>query len=486
MSVIDEHDRTPQVYDTEARRRLARESVKALDTRQPRGIPRPPGPNGAGFVMQQFLSGSLGPEYFSRLAFRYPTIAHWSVLGRHIYVISDADVLDHVHREHARVLCKSRALMEAKVLLGNGLLTNEGADHLRQRRLVQPAFHRDRIREYAERMVAATLDHEREWTAGRTVEMAADMSALTLDIVGRTLFGADLRADAAGVGASLSKLLEAFPRLMVPGGQLMSRIPGTALHALPAELDALDTMVQRMIDDHRDAGDTGDLLSMLIAATEDGHGMTDAQLRDEVMTLVLAGHETTAMNLTWTWYLLSNNPIEAAALRAELAAVLDGRPPRFDDMAQLHRTKAVIYESMRLYPPAWIIGRSTTTEIEVAGWRLPTGSIILTSQYAMHRNPRYWPEAGAFRPERWLDAEGKFSERNPGQPRGAWFPFGYGKRQCIGDQFAITEATMALATLAQRWEPTLVPGSTVEPIGAVTLRPRTGIPMRLNHVSAVQ
>jgi cytochrome P450 len=486
MSVIDDHDRTSEVYDTEARRRLARASVKALDSKQPRGVPRPDGPSGAGFVMQQFLSGSLGPDYFSSLAFRYPTIAHWSVLGRHIYVINDADVIDQVHREQARVLIKSRALMEAKVLLGNGLLTNEGADHLRQRRLVQPAFHRDRIREYAQRMVAATLDHERGWVAGSTVDMAADMSALTLDIVGRTLFGADLRDDAAGVGASLAKLLEAFPRLMVPGGQLISRIPGTTLHSLPAELDALDSMVQRMIDDHRDAGDSGDLLSMLIAATEDGRGMTDAQLRDEVMTLVLAGHETTAMNLTWTWYLLSSNPIEGAALRAELASVLNGRPPGFEDLASLHRTKAVIYESMRLYPPAWIIGRSTTATIEVAGWSVPTGSIILTSQYAMHRNPRFWTSALTFRPERWLDAEGRFSERNPGQPRGAWFPFGYGKRQCIGDQFAITEATMALATLAQRWEPTLVPGSPVEPIGAVTLRPRKGMPMRLNQLSTVQ
>lgn len=469
-------------YDTEARRELARASVRAQNVRQPRGIPRPDGPNGAGFVLRQFLSDDMGPSYFTEIAFRYPRIAHWSVLGRHIYAINDADLIDRIHRENARDMHKGRALMEAKVLLGNGLLTNEGPDHLRQRRMVQPAFHRDRIREYATRMVAATVDHEESWATGRKVDMTADMSALTLDIVGRTLFGADLRSDAAGVGESLTVMLEAFPKLMLPGGQLMARIPGSSLHDLPAELDALDEVVQRMIEEHRASGDTGDLLSMLIAATEDGRTMDDAQLRDEVMTLVLAGHETTAMNLTWTWYLLSQNPAEAAALRSELATVLAGRAPEFADLASLHRTRAVITESMRLFPPAWIIGRATVADISLDGWELPTGSVVLTSQYAMHRDPRYWRSALSFRPERWLDADGSFSEKAPGQPKGAWFPFGYGKRQCIGDQFALTEATLVLATLAQRWAPQLVPGSPVEPLGAVTLRPRHGMPMTLERV----
>lgn len=471
-------------YDTAARRKLARASVKAQDVRQPRGIPRPDGPSGASVVLKQFLSDDIGPDFFADLAFRYPEIAHWSVLGRHLYVISDAELIDSVHREHARELHKSRALMEAKVLLGNGLLTNEGADHLRQRRLVQPAFHRDRIREYAARMVSASEAHSAMWREGDEVDMTADMSALTLDIVGRTLFSADLRADAAEVGEALTVLLEAFPKLMLPGGQIISRIPGTSLHGLPAELDALDAMVQRLIDDHRDAGDTGDLLSMLIAANEDGQGMDDAQLRDEVMTLVLAGHETTAMSLTWTWYLLATNPQAASALREELRAVIGPgrRPLTIADLADLHVTRATIQESLRLYPPAWIIGRVTTTDLTVAGWELPTGSIILTSQYAMHRDPRYWDSALRFDPTRWLNDDGTFSEKAPGQPRGAWFPFGYGKRQCIGDQFALTEATLALAILARDWAPELVPGTPIEPLGAVTLRPRHGMPMVLRRV----
>lgn len=472
-------------YDTAARRKLARESVKAQDVRQPRGIPRPDGPSGASVILRQFLSDDIGPDFFADLAFRYPEITHWSVMGRHLYVISDAELIDTVHREHGRDLHKSRALMEAKVLLGNGLLTNEGSDHLRQRRLVQPAFHRDRIREYAARMATAAETHSLSWRDGDQVDMTADMSALTLDIVGRTLFSADLRADAAEVGEALTVLLEAFPKLMLPGGQIISRIPGTSLHGLPAELDALDAMVQRLIDDHRDAGDTGDLLSMLIAASEDGRGMDDAQLRDEVMTLVLAGHETTAMSLTWTWYLLSTNPQAATELREELRRVLgpQGRTATFADLAELHLTRATIHESLRLFPPAWIIGRVTTTDLTVAGWDLPTGSIILTSQYAMHRDPRYWDSALRFDPARWLDDDGKFSEKAPGQPRGAWFPFGYGKRQCIGDQFALTEATLALATLARDWAPELVPGTPIEPLGAVTLRPRHGMPMVLRRAA---
>ena len=303
-------------------------------------------------------------------------------------------------------------------------------------------------------MSAATVEHGRWAAAGQHVEMAADMSALTLDIVGRTLFGTDLRADAAGVGAALNTLLEAFPGSCCPAAP-WSRASRNLLHQLPNELDGLDVVVQRMIDEHRAAGDTGDLLSMLIAAQEDGRGMNDAQLRDEVMTLVLAGHETTAMNLTWTWYLLDQNPEVAAWLREELDEVLGGRAAQFDDLARLPRTRAVIFESLRIYPPAWIIGRTNTEDIELDGWQLPRGSIIMTSQYAMQRDPRYWPDAFAFVPQRWLTEDGGFSDKAPGMPKGAWFPFGYGKRMCIGDQFALTEASLVVATLAQKWAPEL-------------------------------
>jgi len=481
MSVTTSITKDGRPYDTEARRLLAEEAKRAHTFPQPRGVARPKGPNGTAFVLKQAIARNLGPDYFVELARDYPQIAHWKVMGRHLYALNNAEIIDQVHREYARDMHKSRALHEAKVLLGNGLLTNEDEDHLRQRRLMAPAFHRDRIREYGVRMVAATEDFEPSWTEGTEVDMTTEMSALTLDIVGRTLFSADLRADAEGVGGALTKMLEAFPQLMLPGGQLLARIPGTELNKLPGEMDELDAIVQRIIDQHRAEGDNGDLLSMLIEAQEDGRGMDDAQLRDEVMTLVLAGHETTAMNLTWTWYLLSGNPAQADWLHEELDSLLAGRAPSVEDIADLPRTRAVVHEALRLFPPAWIFGRVAMTDLDVAGWQLPKGSIILTSQYAMHRDPRYWDSALAFKPQRWIDDAGQFSEKAPGQPRGAWFPFGYGKRKCIGDQFALTEATLVLATLAQRWQPTLVPGTPVKPFGAVTLRPADGMPMTLRR-----
>lgn len=208
--------------------------------------------------------------------------------------------------------------------------------------------------------------------------------------------------------------------------------------------------------------------------------MDDAQLRDEAMTMVLAGHETTAMALSWTWYLLSANPQAAAGLHRELDSVLDGRDPEFADIPALPFTYAVIAEAMRLYPPAWILGRRTTAFQEVDGWPIPEGSLVLTSAYAMHRDPRFWDSALAFTPQRWINADGAFDESAPGQPKGAWFPFGFGNRKCIGDQFAWTEAVIVLATLAQRWELSLVPGSAVKPNPAVTLRPDGPIPMVLH------
>lgn len=468
-------------YDSEVRRGMARQAVRDHDIKQPRGIPRPDGPNGTLFVMRQMLVRDLGPQYFVELARKYPEVAYWNVMGRHLYALNSAELIEQTHRERANDMHKSRALQESKVLLGEGLLTAEDDHHLRQRRLVQPAFHRDRIREYGTRMVAATVDFEPGWHDGDTVEMATAMSSLTLDIVGRTLFSADLREDADGVGHALTALIEAFPQLMLPGGQLLARIPGTELNRLPREMDELDVIVERMIVEHRAGGDNGDLLSMLISAQEDGVGMDDAQIRDEVMTLVLAGHETTAMNLTWTWYLLSTNPAAARWLHEELDTMLAGRAPGVDDLGSLPRTRAVIHESLRLFPPAWIFGRVTTTDIEVGHWQLPAGSTILTSQFAMHRDPRYWDSALAFRPQRWLDDAGQFSEKAPGQPRGSWFPFGYGKRKCIGDQFALTEAALVLANLAQRWDPQLVAGTAVEPFGAITLRPKEGLPMVLRR-----
>jgi cytochrome P450 len=312
--------------------------------------------------------------------------------------------------------------------------------------------------------------------------MVEDMSALTLAIVGETLFGADLTKDAADMNHALTEVLTGSgARLMMGGGLL--RLPTPARRRSVESSATLDAIVQRMIDDHRRTGDTGDMLSMLISSQDDGESMSDEQVRDEAMTLVLAGHETTAMAMSWTWMLLARNPQVAEWLHEELDTVLGGRAPTFEDLGSLPRTHAVIAESMRMYPPAWSMGRRVLEDLTLGEWLVPRGAMVLSSQYALQRSPRWWDSPLAFQPQRWIGSDGAFGETNPGQPRGAWFPFGWGNRRCIGEQFAWTEAQLILATLAQRWEPQLQPGHQVVPQPAVTLRPKGGLPVTLRKRS---
>ncbi|MCU0263824.1 MAG: cytochrome P450 [Candidatus Nanopelagicales bacterium] len=479
--------RDGQPWDLEARKRVARESVAALRRPQPRGLPRPPGPP-ALRTLAGMLRRTKGTELFGGISRDHPRIAHVRIGPEHIYVLSDPDLVVQVLLTEARHTTKGRALQQAKALLGEGLLTAGGELHRRQRSLVMPAFHRARIAGYAALMVEEAVAHRDAWQrrieAGDVaLDMAADMSALTLAIVGRTLFGADLSGDAADVGRALTDVLDGFDRMLVPGARVADLLRAPWVRDLERATGELDAVVARLITEHRASGDTGDLLSMLLASTDEQGGMADAQVRDETMTLVLAGHETTAMALTWAWHLLDANPAEAGLLRDELAS-LDGRPPTFEDLPALPRTRAVVAETLRVYPPAWILGRSMLDDLEVDGWTVPAGSIVLALPWALHRDGRFWPEPLAFRPGRWLDVEGRFDEGAPGQPRGSWFPFGWGSRRCIGDQFAWTEAMLLLATLAPGFAPTLAPGHRVDVHPAVTLRPEGGMPMRLRQAPA--
>ena len=444
-----------------------------------RAVARPPGPSRAQ-VWRRFISGDGAPWYMVEVERDYPTIAHMRVLGEHMYTLTSPEAIVEVFIGHGRDTMKGRGLQGTKAVLGNGLLTSEGEVHLRNRRLVQPAFHRDRIAGYSRDMVDITLIHEQSWDDGSALDMQVNMSALTLTIVGRTLFGSDLAGDAHEIGESLQGLMQGMGRYIMLGPRVL-RIPTPLRRRALTSFARIDQIVQRIIDEHRIAGDTGDMLSMLIAAEEDGTGFDDAQVRDEAMTLILAGHETTAMTLTWTWMLLAQNPAVAEWLHEELDSVLAGRAPGMDDMGSLPRTRAVIAEAIRLYPPAWIQGRRMLSPTEVNGWTIPAGATTLISQFAMHRSPRWWNSSLTFMPQRWIDADGAFSEDAPGQPRGAWFPFGWGNRRCIGEQFAWTEATLVLATLAQRWRPELVPGADITVTPAVTLRSKGGMPMVLRR-----
>jgi len=361
-------------------------------------------------------------------------------------------------------------------LLGNGLLTSEGEFWLRQRRLAQPAFHRERINAYAATMVAFTAEMLSEWRADEVRDVHADMMRLTLRVVGQTLFDTDIESDAPDVGTALPLALEELsnqmsgPEFILPG-----RIPTPSRLRLRRAVAQLDPVVFRIIRQRRESGeDRGDLLSALLRVQdEDGSRMTDRQLRDEAMTIVLAGHETTALALSWSWYLLSEHPSARARLSEELASVLEGRTPGLEDVRRLPFAEAVLLETMRLYPPIYGIGREAIADCELGGHHVPGGTNVYMLPWIIQRDPRFFDAPEEFRPERWLDGLAKRL------PRFAYFPFGGGPRLCIGQQFAMLEATLVLSTIAQRWRLELEPNQRVELHPSLTLRPKYGLRMRL-------
>lgn len=467
-----------QPYDVRYRVRAAMAAVEAARCEQPEGIKRPSGPSGLWFVGGPLLRRCTLADNLIAIRDRYPEIAYFTLRREHVYVLSHPDLIQQVFATQGRDGMKGRGLQVAKAVLGEGLLTSEGEQHLRQRRMIQPAFHRDRIAHYAEQMVEVTRERCEQWRDGEVIETNGLMSDLTLGIVGRALFGSDLSDDAAQVADAVGTVMNNFQRLMFAGGGTLMRLPLPSTRKMIEDANQLDALVQRLIDEHRKQGDTGDLLSMLIAAQEDGHFMSDINVRDEAMTMVLAGHETTAMALTWTWLLLSQNPSIRRQVDAELAEVLAGRTPTFDDYSQLNFTRACVAESMRLYPPAWLLARRATADLQAGEWLIPKGSVVIASQMAMHRDPRFWELPDAYLPSRWL-VDGVFDESAPVQRKGAWFPFGFGKRRCIGDQFAWVEATLVLATIAQHWDLQQLNPNPPKLQTVITLRPREPMPARL-------
>jgi cytochrome P450 len=376
---------------------------------------------------------------------------------------------------------KGRGLQLAKRLLGEGLLTSEGEFHKRQRRLAQPAFHRQRIASYGRTMVEYAARTGGRWRDGTVLDIAAEMSRLTLVIVGKTLFDADVDSEAGEIGEALTESIRVWRLSTIPFGELLEKLPLPSTRRFQAARARLDATIYRFIEEHRSAGiDRGDLLSMLLLSMDaegDGGSMTDGQLRDEAMTIFLAGHETTANALAWTWYLLSQNPEAEAHVHAELGAVLSGKSPSVEDLPKLTYTEMVLAESMRLYPPAWIIGRKALEDVEVNSYLIPAGSLVLMSQYVMHRDPRYYPDPNRFEPLRWS------AEAKAARPKFSYFPFGGGPRVCLGESFAWMEGVLVIATLAQRWRMQLVPGHPVEPQPLITLRPKFGMRMFLQRRS---
>jgi cytochrome P450 len=398
------------------------------------------------------------------------------------YLLSHPDHVKHVLHDHHRNYNKQSPLLDAfRLFFGNGLFTNNGESWLHQRRLMQPAFHHKRLAHFGTVMTDTTLAMLAHWqdAGSQPLDIPLEMTRLTLRIAGLTLFNLDLSNDADLVGHTFSVILPQlvkyaflpFPPLWVP-------TPGN--RRLQAGLETLNQVVYDMISQRRkhltDSGmETGDLLSMLLAARDEetGEGMNDQQVRDEVMTLLLAGHETTSAALTWIWYLLSQHPEVEQRLHEEVDRVLGGQPPTVDCLGDLPYTRNVIQEAMRLYPPAFYIIRHTMADDEIGGYAVPANSIIFLMAHRVHRHPAIWEDPERFDPERFTE------ERSASRPRFAYIPFGGGPRICIGNSLAMMEAQLVLATVVQHYCLRLVPGHPVEPRMVLTTRPRHGLPMML-------
>ncbi|HTC75315.1 MAG TPA: cytochrome P450 [Edaphobacter sp.] len=427
---------------------------------------------------------------FEYLLKTYGNIAHYRFMGTPIVFLNDPRYIQQVLVTDATSFVKERTVRRMKVLLGEGLITSEDPVHIRQRRIAAPAFHRQRIAAYGERIVSIAQSHRDQWQPGQSLDISAASMALSLEIVARTLFDTDVTPDIRAINDEVNTIMHlynfivAFPRI-----ESVLHLPIPGIIKFRKSKARLDAVVNHLIAEHRkSAVDKGDLLSMLLSSTyepteaeaaagKQPERMSDDQVRDEVLTIFLAGYETVANALTWTWYLLSQNPEVEAKLHAELDAVLGPgirqRLPSLADYPSLRYTEQVFAESMRLYPPAWAMGRMSTREIHLGPYNIPAGAHLFFSQYIMSRTPEYFPDPLRFDPDRFTP------EAKAARPKFTYFPFGGGSRQCIGESFAWMEGVFSIATIAQRWRMVYLGATPPAPQAKITLRPRDPLMMQL-------
>ena len=438
---------------------------------------RPPGPRNLPIIGNLYAFRSNPLAFLSNLARQYGDLSYFRAGRQNFFLLSHPDLIREVLVNNQSNFVKSRALQRAKILLGEGLLTSEGQNHMRQRRLAQPAFHGERLAAYAGMMSECAVRVRDRWTPGTTLDISLEMPRLTLAVVGKTLFSADVESEASEIGEALNTVLKMFRTLLLPFSEHLDKLPLPSVRRFEKARARLDETIYELIRKRRANGkDLGDLLSMLLLAQDEETGrerMTDTQVRDEALTLFLAGHETTANALTWTWYLLSQNPEHERRLHEEVDTLLAGRVPGWDDLPQLRYTEAVLAEALRLYPPAWAIGRMPKTAFELGGAQIPAQSIVIMSPYIVQRDARWFENPEKFCPERWM------TDARDARPRFAYFPFGGGSRICIGERFAWMEGVLVLATLAQKWRLRLDPEQRVDTLPLITLRTRHGMRMRI-------
>ncbi|HLG60564.1 MAG TPA: cytochrome P450 [Ktedonosporobacter sp.] len=440
----------------------------------------PPGPKPQPFFGNILQFRQDQTAYLQDLQRTYGDLATIYVGRRPSILVSHPDYIRYILTEHPRDFSSVQTRSDLKEVLGEGLLTIEGETHRQQRRMVQPAFHRKRVESYAEDMVRFSQDLLEEWHEGEEVDISQAMQELTLRIVVKSLFSLELASQVRELGYLFTQMAEHRRKILAQLLNIYIDAPFTEYGKRMGARRGIDKFIYQLIDQRRAEGrDTGDILSMLLVAQDEGDALTNEQVRDHVMTFIGAGHETTANTLTWTFLLLSENPGPREKLIREVQTILTGRAPTVNDLPNLPYTEWVINEAMRLYPPAWVIGRHALKDFDMGGYHFPAGTSFMLSQWVTHHLPEIWGDADVFRPERWDPVNGQKV------PQWAYFPFGGGPRICIGMPFAQMEAKLLLATLIQRYSPRLAPGFQVELQPMVTLRAKHGLRMILDPTPTV-
>ena len=419
-----------------------------------------------------FRRDSIG--FLKKIADEYGDIVYFKIGPIRIVLLNQPDLIKEVLTTQHRNFVKGRPLEMAKELLGEGLLTSEGDFHKRQSRLIQPAFHRSMIELYVPALTKCVTQLMNGWKENMTVDVKEEMTNMSIAIAGKTLFGSDTAEEAEEINHALDTATSLFGRIPLPFSEFLLKLPIPSTFRFYKAKARLDKTIYRMIDERRRNNvEKGDLLSLLIRS-QDGEDMTDQQVRDEAITLFLTAFDTTSTALTWTCYLLSQNPEAEAELHEELDRVLKGRLPTVQDVAQLKFTRMVFGESMRLYPPSYVIPRQALEDFSIDKYIIPRGSIVLVSPYLIHHDPRFHPEPEKFDPHAWDEHSHGLNSKYE------YFPFSRGPRSCIGEPFAWMQGILVLATIAQSWRMKLVPDHPVELLPLINLRPKYGMMMTLH------
>lgn len=413
----------------------------------------------------------------AELALEQGDFAHLKLGWQHLFLLGHPSLVHELAVTRHADFSKGAPLKRTRLLLGDGLLTSEAALHRAQRRRIQPAFHRRRIESGVDAMLSTAAEAQESWCDGARIDASAEMLRLAQRVVARALFDTELsQARALEAGQALDALVRGFGLLLLPGSQLLLKLPLPPTLRLRRAQERLDELIFSMISERRATGDRGDVLStLLLSEDEQGRRMSPQLVRDEAMTLFLAGHDTTGSALAWTWYLLSQHPEVEDRWHHELREVLGGRPPKADDLPRLPFTRSLFAESMRLFPPVPAVGRRAERSVLIGGRKIPKGSIVEFCPRLLHRDPRFFPDPERFAPERWTPD----FERN--LPSGAYIPFGLGPRHCIGMPFAWAAGISLLASLGQRWRMRYCGGSIETLPRSITLRPKHGLPMTLER-----